>query len=89
MSQDTGNALEGRFTAMHMTMQNMSAQMGYIATDTASIKTSGLIMSDTMKECRNISLQSMDYLANIDKNTKQLYGISETLLLIKKGTDKL
>jgi hypothetical protein len=55
----------------------------------SAIQVNTQITADTLKEQRNIALESMNHLADINKNTKQLYEMKDALLEIRKGTDTL
>jgi hypothetical protein len=89
MSQDTGNALEGRFTSMQMTMVDMKSLLSGIAPDTAAIKLNTSITAETMANMKSIALESMNHLYDINKNTKELYAMRTLLEGIKKGTDQI
>lgn len=119
MSQDTGNALEGRFTALQMigsdTLSlfksivpdiqairlntNALSVNGTVITpvirvindspDISAIRASSQISADSLKEQRNIALESMNHLADINKNTKQLYDTNDKLDKIIKNTSGL
>jgi len=120
MSQDTGNAIEGRFTALQMIesdslnifksivpeIQAIRFNTGImsgngnnpaptinitsdVSPDISAIRASSQITAESLKEQRNIALESMNHLADINKNTKLLNATNELLTEIRKGTDTL
>jgi hypothetical protein len=89
MSQDTGNALEGRFTALQMISANIERSITLIQPDISVIRVNSQITAESLKESRNIALESMNHLADINKNTKQLYDTNEKLDKIIKNTSGL
>lgn len=105
MSQDTGKALEGRFTAMQMNLisidQNVSriAQWNQpvsekfnfdtIAMPLGALSQSSLRIERMMEENRNIAINSYYELKDINKNTKELYAIRDGIEGIKRNTDEM
>ncbi|QIK58806.1 tape measure protein [Dysgonomonas sp. HDW5A] len=89
MSQDTGKALEGRFTAIQMSMINVE---GYILTllniNTDSNNTLKAFASN-FQEIRNIVLDMMYNIQDINKNTKELYTMNEKLGRIENSLSQL
>lgn len=89
MSQDTATALEGRFTAIQMSMINVE---GYILTllniNTDSNNTLKAFASN-FQEIRNIVLDMMYNIQDINKNTKELYAMNEKLGRIENSLSQL
>lgn len=89
MSQDTGTELNGRFTAMQISMENMNSAIVPIGIDIAAIKAQNQQMAATADEHRNISLLQLGHLEDINRNTKQLFEMNDTLTAIKRDMSKL
>ena len=68
MSQDTGNELNGRFTAIQQDVRSIST---------------------IFEEVKAINLTCVGHLADISRNTKELYEINERLATIEKNTRAL
>ena len=68
MSQDTGNELNGRFTAIQQDVRSIST---------------------IFEEVKAINLTCVGHLADISRNTKELYEINERLGTIEKNTRAL
>lgn len=68
MSQDTGNELNGRFTAIQQDVRGISA---------------------IFEEVKAINLTCVGHLADISRNTKELYEMNERLATIEKNTRAL
>ena len=75
MSQDTGDELNGRFTAIQINSEVIREQ--------------ALSMRQTLEETRNIALQSMGYLEDIEMNTRELFDMNDKLDKIVKNTQNL
>ena len=102
MSQDTGKALEGRFTAMQMNLISIDQNVSRIAQwnqpvsekfnfDTIAMPLGALNQSSTriermIEENRSIAINSYYELKDINKNTKELYQMNERLGNIEKNT---
>lgn len=68
MSQDTGNELNGRFTAIQQDVRSIST---------------------IFEEVKAINLTCVGHLADISRNTKELYEMNERLATIEKNTRAL
>lgn len=68
MSQDTGNELNGRFTAIQQDVRGIST---------------------IFEEVKAINLTCVGHLADISRNTKELYEMNERLATIEKNTRAL
>lgn len=68
MSQDTGNELNGRFTAIQQDVRSISP---------------------IFEEVKAINLTCVGHLADISRNTKELYEMNERLATIEKNTRAL
>ena len=68
MSQDTGNELNGRFTAIQQDVRGIST---------------------IFEELKAINLTCVGHLADISRNTKELYEMNERLATIEKNTRAL
>ncbi|NDV93445.1 hypothetical protein D0T84_00745 [Dysgonomonas sp. 521] len=95
MSQDTGDALEGRFTAMQMSLISIDENVKHIAqwnqpvsdklsfssmsVPMLSLNESSLRIERMIEENRNIAINSYYELKDINTNTKQLYDINDKM----------
>lgn len=93
MSQDTGDELKGRFTALQVAGEEIRKQseqqtvlQTLISTDTATIKQDMAIQKQYISEIVDIQYESVGYLAEISKNTKQLFQMNERLGKIEENT---
>lgn len=86
MSQDTGDKLEARNTAIHMTTERMDNKLLTISNDVRNISEQMVYVSEVVKqgiacmeEVRTIQLNSYYELKDINNNTKELYQMNERL----------
>lgn len=96
MTQDQAGELNGRFTALQMSGVNIERYTLLMSSDIRGIydiqvDTNRIIRTFgvSFEEIRNIQLQSMYYLEDINKNTKQLYQINDRLGAIEQNTSRL
>lgn len=103
LTEDTGKAIEGRFTAMQIATEGIGSSIAAIQPDIHAISLSALAVQADMKalgttataimqntaEMRNISLTAVDHLESIAKNTRELYTMNERLDKIEKNTRKI
>lgn len=86
MSQDTGDAIEGRMTAIQIAVEAIRGQyeafMQTIAGMTASSGRQKLILDDILYHCALMA----DYLKTISKNTGILASVEKRLSAIEKNT---
>lgn len=93
MNQDTASELNGRFTALQIAGEEIRRQseqqtvlQTLISTDTAAIKQDMAIQKQYISEIVDIQYESVGYLAEINKNTKQLFQMNERLGKIEENT---
>lgn len=86
MSQDTGDRLEARNTAIHMTTVGMDQTLLTISGGVQNINAQMIRVGELteqsmlhMEELRNIQLSSLYELKDINNNTKQLHQMNERL----------
>lgn len=89
MSQDTGDELNGRFTGLQMSGEEIKGRLSLVAADVGEIKVSMGTSINLSEEIRNIAIISMGHLEDISKNTKQLFQMNERLGKIEQNTNKL
>lgn len=105
MSQDTGDALEGRFTAMQMSLISIDENVKHIAQwnqpvsdklsldsmsmPLISLSESSLRIERMIEENRTIAINSYYELRDINKNTNQLYQMNERLGEMNQKLDRL
>ena len=93
MSQDVGEELNGRFTALQIAGEEIKAQnivqsefMKVISEDTSTIKMRIAMNLRQVSEMMDIQREANDHLSQISKNTNQLYEMNERLGKIEKNT---
>lgn len=76
MSQDTAEQLNGRFTALQIAGENISAQIIFVVQYMASMVTMTTSRNQTLMEIRNLMFTSNGFLEDIAKYTKiaSLFG---------------
>lgn len=86
MSQDTGDRLEARNTAIHMTTERMDNKLLTISTDIRNMTDQMVRVGELteqslhhMEEIKTIQLNSYYELKDINNNTKQLYQMNDRL----------
>lgn len=82
MSQDAANELNGRFAALQIAGENILLESRGIHTDTSD-------MAVSVEEMRNLSLISMGYLEDIERNTHVLPDMAERLEKIEKYSKQM
>ncbi|WP_353122665.1 tape measure protein [Dysgonomonas capnocytophagoides] len=103
MSQDTGEAIEGRMTAMQMNLISIDSNVARIAEwnkpidekqslDALIIPINAISNSCShielmMEENRNITLNTFYKVSDIEKHTKQLYQMNDRLGRIERNTN--
>ena len=86
MSQDTGNELNGRFTDLQIKAGNIEKISARLEAFAEQINIKITVTAEKLTEMRDIALESMSQLQDINKNTRQLYEINEKLTKIDKNT---
>ncbi len=86
LTEDTGKAIEGRFTAMQISADAMRATLASMQADIGGLGASATAIMQNTAEMRNISLTAIDHLESIAKNTHELYEMNERLGKIEKNT---
>ena len=93
MSQDTGEEINGRFTALQVAGEEIKAHnivqsefMKVISADTSTIKMQIAMNLRQVSEMVDIQREANDHLSQISKNTNQLYEMNERLGKIEKNT---
>lgn len=93
MSQDTASALEGRFTALQIAGEEIRKQseqqtvlQTLISNDVSIVKQEIALSKQYISEIVDIQYESVAYLSEISKNTKQLYQMNERLGKIEENT---
>ena len=89
MTQDQAGRLEGTFTALHMTGVNSEKHLLTLNATASGIAGNIGISTVKISEMRDVMLESFSQLFEINKNTKQLYGMKEDLAAIRKNTESL
>lgn len=89
MSQETGDELNGRFTAIQMDTSHIRETLSDIQLSMSSLHLSASVIKQNTDEIRNISLLAIDHLEAISKNTHELYEMNQRLGKIEKNTRKI
>lgn len=96
MSQDTGSELNGRFTALQMAGEKLSAQAviqtGHLnsidekMTSSVALQAQGI---DVSSEIRDLTMQGLVHMAAISKNTSVLPEMAEDIKKVVKNTSNI
>lgn len=89
MSQDTGDELNGRFTALQISNDEIRNSMIFILASLSSLYVTASDRNILLSEMRNLALMSNGYLEDIAKYTKPLLGVGEKLDKIEQNTKNL
>lgn len=84
MSQDTGNELNGRFTAIQVNTSEMRNLMDGISSNITSILSRVNSVGYLLEEMINLSILHLNELQDINKNTAELCSIKSTLKNIER-----
>lgn len=86
MSQDTGDELNGRFTALQMSGERSAVSLAFLQADLTDVRKTSLLAAEYTLELRDISLSGLDQLTKIAKNTNELYVMNDRLNKIEENT---
>lgn len=89
MSQDTATALEGRFTAIQMSMINIEGYILSLLNIHTDSNSTLKAFASNFQEIRNIVLDMMYNIQDINKNTKELYEINSEIKGMSRKLDSL
>lgn len=89
MSQDTGNELNGRFTALQISNEEIKNSMLSMLTGVNLISTTTANNGITLTEIRNLAISSNSYLEDIARFTKPLLEVGGKLDRIENNTKGL
>ena len=88
-SQDSVDELNGRFAAMHTSIEMARQSLGTIQIDTSGIRAQLAEQNRIAQEARSMHVTAIGHLEAISKNTRQLYEMNERLAQIEKNTKGL
>lgn len=89
MSQDTGDELNGRFTALYISNEEIKNSMLSMLSGVNLISTTTTANGITLMEIRNLAISSNSYLEDIAKYTKPLLEVGGKLDRIESNTKGL
>lgn len=89
MSQETGDELNGRFTALQISNEDIKNSMLLVLGNLSSLCTTTSDSNILLTEMRNLSIMSNGHLEDIAKHTKVLLGFGEKLDNIDYNTKSL
>lgn len=89
MSQETGDELNGRFTALQISNEEIKNSMFFILGNLSSLCTNTSTGNILLTEMRNLAVMSNGHLEDIAKYTKVLLGFGEKLDNIAYNTKSL
>lgn len=89
MSQDTGEELNGRFTALQISNEEIKNSMLFVLGSLSSLCTTVSDGNILLTEMRNLALMSNGHLEDIARHTKVLLGFGEKLDSINRNTLKI
>lgn len=89
MSQDTGEELNGRFTALQISNEEIKNSMLFVLGSLSSLCTTASDGNVLLMEMRNLAVMSNGHLEDIAKHTKVLLGFGAKLDNIDRNTQKI
>ena len=89
MSQETGDELNGRFTALQISNEEIKNSMFFVMGNLSSLCTNTSNGNILLTEMRNLAVMSNGHLEDIAKYTKVLLGFGEKLDNIAYNTQSL
>lgn len=96
MTHEDAGELSGRFAALQVAGEEIKAQSAQqtvlqqlISSDTTAIKSEIATQTQYISEIASIQYESVGYLAEISKNTKQLYEMNDRLGRIEENTKNM
>lgn len=84
MSQDTGDELNGRFTALQESNERIAQSTASMMQDVSSISSSVGSLLDIGQDMLNIQVLNNDYLSEIARNSRRLSVLQESLSAIER-----
>lgn len=88
-SQDSIDEMNGRATGIQMAVEEIKTQNTLMAADVHGVRLDMAMIRQHTDEMRGLSLAAVNHLADISRNTYQLYEMNERLALIEKNTRAL
>lgn len=89
MSQETGEELNGRFTALQVSNEEIRNSMTAVLGNLSSLCTTASDGNVLLSEMRNLAVMSNGHLEDIAKHTKVLLGFGEKLDRIEHNTGRI
>lgn len=89
MSQETGEELNGRFTALQVSNEEIRNSMTAVLGNLSSLCTTASDGNVLLSEMRNLAVMSNGHLEDIAKHTKVLLGFGEKLDRIEQNTGRI
>lgn len=89
MSQDTGDELNGRFTALQISNEEIKNSMLFVLGSLSSLCTTASDGNILLMEMRNLAIMSNGHLEDIAKYTKIMLGFGDKLDNIDRNTQKI
>ena len=89
MSQDTGDELNGRFTALQISNEEIKNSMLFVLGSLSSLCTTASDSNLLLTDMRNLAVMSNGHLEDIAKYTKVLLGFGEKLDNIDRNTKNI
>ena len=89
MSQDTGDELNGRFTALQISNEEIKNSMLFVLGNLSSLCTTASDSNLLLTDMRNLAVMSNGHLEDIAKYTKVLLGFGEKLDNIDRNTKNI
>lgn len=89
MSQDTGEELNGRFTALQISNEEIKNSMLFVLGSLSSLCTTASDGNMLLMEMRNLAIMSNGHLEDIAKYTKMMLGFGAKLDNIDRNTQRI
>ena len=89
MTQDQATELNGRFTGIQMSVDNIEKKIDYVQIENSEIRTNTANIAAGLSELTDLQGISVSHLEAIERNTSHLFSMNEKLDKIEKNTRRL
>lgn len=89
MSQETGEELNGRFTAVQMATEATRIHAEQIAASAMIMTTQLTTMTAGISDLQGLALSGVNHLDDIARNTRRLHEIADDIAIVKQHTARL
>lgn len=89
MTQDQASELNGRFTGIQIETADINKKLTVVAENNSAIRGSAALVAEGVSQLVELQGVAVSHLAQIEKNTRELYEHTEMLHKIEKNTRNL